>query len=242
MTIMRRLRRLMSVTRLVPLRPLACSKLRQRVGEMAAADRVRYEVVFVAGGIMPAEFRYGPLIAALGSDVRAITKDLEVYLAPQVPDDHTIGAEVQGIARVADAEGLERFHLYGFSGGASAGLAYVAEHPERVLSLTLDHPATDFSDEHLTETREKYLPLTELPPDRFMRAFFAGGGEPPPEESASETPAEPEPPWMANRPSGLRAFIRAIATSDVPTNRLSSFGGPVYFIYGATSAEGYEPM
>ena len=203
-----------------------------------------HEVILVAGGIMPAEFRYAPLLEALGSDVRAVTKDLEVYIAPQVPEDHSIDAEVEGITRVADAEGFGRFHLYGYSGGASAGLAYVAEHPERILSLTMDHPATDFSDEHLAETREKYLPLTELPPDRFLRAFFAGGVEPPPEEPTPESQAEPEPEpeWMSNRPAGLRAFIRAIANSRVPIERLDSFEGPVYFIYGALSAAGYEPM
>jgi len=201
-------------------------------------------VIFVAGGIMPAEFRYAPLLEALGSDVRAVTKDLEVYRAPQVPEDHTIDAEVDGITRVAEAEGFEQFHLYGYSGGASVALALVAEHSERVLSLAMDHPASDFSDEHLSEIREIYLPLTELPPDRFLRAFFAGGIEPPPDEPASEAEPEPEaqPEWMANRPAGLRAFIRAIATSHVPIDRLASFEGPVYFIYGALSAEGYEPM
>src|SRR5947209_2414473 len=112
---------------------------------------------------MPARLRYGALLEALGSDVRAVTKDLEVYIAPQIPEDHTIDAEIEGIARVADAEGFERFHLYGYSGGASAALAYVADNSERALSLTMDHPATDFSDEALAETRKTYLPLTELP-------------------------------------------------------------------------------
>src|SRR5712692_3421894 len=115
----------------VRLRGLSCFESIATEVDKMATDRRLPDVIFVAGGIMPAEFRYAPLLKALGSDVRAVTKDLEVYLGPQVPEDHTIGAEVEGITRAADAEGFSRFHLYGYSGGASAGLAYVATHPER---------------------------------------------------------------------------------------------------------------
>jgi hypothetical protein len=67
---------------------------------------------------MPAALRYGPLLAALGEGIEALPKDLEVYADSEPPQDYSIGTEVEGVSRVADAADFKRFHLYGHSGGA----------------------------------------------------------------------------------------------------------------------------
>jgi len=66
--------------------------------------------------------------------------------------------------------------------------------------------------------REVNLPMLELPPDELVRAFtrllVRSDLEPPP------PPDGPPPPWMSTRPAGISAFIRALADSDVPIDRL----------------------
>ena len=70
-------------------------------------------------------------------------KELEVYAGGQVPDDYSLEMEVEGLRRFASDRGNGRFHLYGYSIGASIALAYAAKHGQQVVSLALDEPATD---------------------------------------------------------------------------------------------------
>src|SRR5881394_1139041 len=102
------------------------------------------DVFLLPGIIAPAAIRYAPLLRALGDGVHAVAKELEVYAAGAPAPDYSIGKEVDGIARAADAAGLGRFHLYGHSGGGAIALAFAAAHPNRLLSLALDEPAVDF--------------------------------------------------------------------------------------------------
>ena len=104
--------------------------------------------VFLPGIIAPARVRYAALLEHL-REVDVLAKDLEVYAGDAPPEDYSIALEVDGVAAAADRAGFDRFHLYGHSAGGAVALAYVAAHPERVLSLALDEPMTDFSDEDL---------------------------------------------------------------------------------------------
>jgi pimeloyl-ACP methyl ester carboxylesterase len=61
---------------------------------------------------------------------------------------------VDGLLRWADRAALERFHLYGHSGGGAVALAFTAAHAGRVLSLTLDEAAFDFSNEMRADLAE----------------------------------------------------------------------------------------
>src|SRR5438045_4067123 len=97
--------------------------------------------ILLPGGVMPADLAYGALIEALGDDVEAIAKDLEVYAGPEPPPGYTLDNEIDGIARAAGGAGFERFHLVGYSGGGAASLAFAAKHPERLMSLALLEPA-----------------------------------------------------------------------------------------------------
>jgi pimeloyl-ACP methyl ester carboxylesterase len=185
----------------------------------------RVPVIFLPGIIAPAALRYQPLFEALGDDVDAVPKDLEVYGGSSVPPPgYSLDTEIDGIARVADEHGFDRFHLYGHSGGGACALAYTAVHPERVLTLALDEPATDFSPEDFREIREVFLPMLQLPPDEqlpaFLRAQLREGVEPPPPREGSP------PPWMADRPAGVMAFVRGVSRADLPGVRPDGVGPP----------------
>ena len=201
----------------------------------------RVPVIFLPGIIAPAALRYQPLFEALGDHVDAVPKDLEVYGGPSVPPaGYSLDTEVDGIARVADEHGFGTFHLYGHSGGGACALAYTAMHPERVLTLALDEPASDFTKEDLQELREVFLPMLELPPDQQMAAFLHAqmreGVEPPPRREG------PPPPWMADRPAGVTVFVRAVSRAEVPVERLKAFDRPVYYSHNSLSNERWERM
>jgi pimeloyl-ACP methyl ester carboxylesterase len=66
------------------------------------------------------------LLAALGADVDAVPKELEVYATSEPPPGYSLDLEVDGVTREADAHGWTRFHLVGYSGGGSAALAFTA--------------------------------------------------------------------------------------------------------------------
>ena len=68
---------------------------------------VRYRVVFLPGGVLPAKPAYAALLGVLGDQVDAVTKDLEVYAQEQPPPDFSLGTEVDGISREADAHGTQ---------------------------------------------------------------------------------------------------------------------------------------
>ena len=197
--------------------------------------------IFLPGILMPTFLRYGPLRGELGDTRATFTKELEVYAAAAAPADYSIGVEVDGLDRFADEHGLDRFHLYGHSAGGAIALAYAAAHPQRLLSLALDEPASDFSDED-RRAIDQDLPsdLDDLPvPERmirFTRSMLRPGIEAP-------TMAPPaDNPEMAKRPAGLSAFRRALTSFRLDLDALRSFAGPAYYSYGSLSNERWEAI
>jgi hypothetical protein len=47
-------------------------------------------VILLPGIVLPAGLAYGALIPALGPDVVAVAKDLEVYTTPEPPEDYSL--------------------------------------------------------------------------------------------------------------------------------------------------------
>jgi pimeloyl-ACP methyl ester carboxylesterase len=182
---------------------------------------------------MPAAIRYAPLLEALDGSTRAVVKELEVYATATPPEGYGIECEVEGISRAADAAGFDRFHLYGHSAGGACALAYVAAHPERVLSLALDEPASDFSREDRLALQQDLDEIAKRPADEMLSAFLrlqlAPGVEPP------SRPAGSPPAWMANRPAGIDAFVAALLEYRLPPERLRTFNRPVYYSHGSLS-------
>lgn len=74
--------------------------------------------------------------AWLSADYRIINIDLPGHgHAPSVPGGVSLAGMADGIARLAEARGLERFHFLGVSLGAMIGFDLAARHPERLSSL-----------------------------------------------------------------------------------------------------------
>lgn len=195
-----------------------------------------FRVAFLPGSVLPAQDAYGGLVEVLGSDVDALVKDLEVYASPEPPLTYTLDSEVDGLLRGADERGWSDFHLVGYSGGGAASLAFTARHPERLLSLALLEPAWAGRWDRTAEEEalwQEYERLEALPSHEFMRAFMRLGVKPG-VELLPPPPGDP-PPWMAQRPAGIRAFLETFRTYDLDRDALTDFDRPVYFALGGLS-------
>lgn len=191
------------------------------------------EVIFLPGIVAPAAQRYRPLLDELDG-VAAVAKDLEVYAGDEPAPDYAIEAEVEGIAAAADRAGFARFHLYGHSAGGACALAFAAAHPDRLLSLAVDEPAADFSDEDRSDPYWDEIAAADTLPGpeavaAFLRLQLAPGVELPP------PPEGDPPPWMASRRAGIGAFARALPGHRVDPARYEAFAAPVLFTHGSLS-------
>jgi pimeloyl-ACP methyl ester carboxylesterase len=188
---------------------------------------------------VPAEPAYAKLLDVLGDRVEAVAKDLELYSGDRLPPDYSLGTEVQGLLREADKRGFDRFHLVGYSGGGASSLAFAALQGERLLSLALLEPAWAGNERTSAEDAlwQQFRELEGLPPDQFMAGFtrlqLAPGVEPP------SRPDGPPPPWMAKRPTGLRAIMAAFDNGELDLEALRAFDKPVYFAVGGRSNPDY---
>lgn len=193
-------------------------------------------VVLLPGSVLPASLAYGALIAALGPEVDAVAKELELYRDDSPPPGWGLDTEIDGVLQEADARGWETFHLVGYSGGGAAALAFAAKHPERLATLTLLEAAWagnwGWSDAH-AKLWKQYEALESLPPDRFMAEFMRLGVRPG-VKLAPPPPGEP-PPWMAKRPAGIAAFLHEFASYDLDRTALTAFQRPVLFVLGGKS-------
>ena len=144
--------------------------------------------------------------------------------------------EVEDLKHTADAGGYHKVHLVGYSGGGAVALAFVATYPERVKSLALCEPAVIPSVEWLqaeAETMRAFDRVMLLPPNEQMREFIGmhlRPGVPP----SPPPPGEP-PPWMAKRPAGLKAMVRAFSSAKITEDQFRRFHGPVYLAIGGLS-------
>jgi pimeloyl-ACP methyl ester carboxylesterase len=79
--------------------------------------------------------------------------------------------------RVADDAGIDRFHLYGHSAGGAVALALALAHPDRVLTLAVDEPASDFTDQgNAAYGWAEFERALQLPPERLDRRVPATAG------------------------------------------------------------------
>ena len=198
------------------------------------------DVVLLPGIIAPAAIRYAPLLHALGYRVHALAKELEVYAADAPAPDYSIRMEVDGVARAADAENMDRFHLYGHSGGGAIALAFAAVYPDRLQSLALDEPAVDFLSAGDAEYWHDIKRATRLQEPEATRAFLRL-------QLASDEPLPspldgPPPAWLKKRPAGIRAFVAAAESHHVDLAAYRDFHAPVYYSYGTRSHPRWATM
>jgi pimeloyl-ACP methyl ester carboxylesterase len=189
-------------------------------------------VVFLPGGVTPVAASYAPLLTELGTEIDPVLKDLEVYSGDEPPAGYSIQTEVDGLLRAVDAAGRATFHLVGFSGGGAVALAFCIQYPERVRSLALFEPA-DVPGTWDAVEREHWGAfrggLADVGPERMLAEFTRRQIRP-----GAELPRSPDgpPPWMASRPAGLMAMMRAFEADRFDRDALRGCTMPVYLAYG----------
>jgi pimeloyl-ACP methyl ester carboxylesterase len=193
-------------------------------------------VFLLPGAVLPAELAYAALLGALGPDVHAFAKDLELHATPEPPEDYGLELEIEGVLREAAERGWERFHLVGYSAGGAASLAFAAVRPERLASLALIEPAWAGNWDQSPAEKAVWLELDQLegrPDEEFMASFMRLAVMP---EVSLPAPAPGDPaPWMTKRPAGIRALNRAFKRDVIDREALHRFDRPVYVALGALS-------
>jgi pimeloyl-ACP methyl ester carboxylesterase len=206
------------------------------VGCWAREVVMAVRVLLLPGAVMPAALAYEALLAELGPDLEAVTRELELYRNDTPPADYSLATEVNGVRAEADRLGWDRLHLVGYSAGGSVALAYAARDPGRLLSLALLEPAWagdwGWSPAH-RRLWESYREIEQLPPDESMPAFMRLQVRPAIDLPAP--PSGPAPPWMARRPAGIRALLRTFRDYQLDRAALAAFDAPVYFALGGRS-------
>jgi pimeloyl-ACP methyl ester carboxylesterase len=199
-------------------------------------DEELQPVVLIPGGVNPAAISYGPLLEVIKDDTQVVLKDLEVYASDVPPPNYSLDLEAEGIRRAADAAGMDRFHLVGYSGGGACCLMFISRYPERVLSLALIEPAWIGTGEWTPEEQEYWAELSRvmaLPVEERMAAFVHANSR---EATEPPSPApDPPPAWMAKRPAGVEAMLRAFEASDLQRASFRCFKPPVYLAVGGQS-------
>jgi pimeloyl-ACP methyl ester carboxylesterase len=194
------------------------------------------QVICIPGSVAPASQRYRPLIEHVGEAAEIHLKDLEVYRESKAPADYSIEEEVDAIDRLAESNGLDRFHLVAYSGGGFISLAYAGTRPKRLLTLALFEPA-QIPGELTAAERDFYAGLEQklsgLASDAFMSTFIREQVKP----GAVLPPPPPGPPSaeMQKRPAGIAALLKAFRAYPFDRDRLLSVAAPVLYAYGDMS-------
>jgi pimeloyl-ACP methyl ester carboxylesterase len=115
----------------------------------------------------------GRFAERLAGEASVTLKALEVWrLNQRTPYD--LELEVAGVRRSARAAGMARYHLFGFSAGATVALGAALTLGDAILTVTVLEPATigdDDWDPVEAEWRRSMAALRRLPPDRRSDAF-----------------------------------------------------------------------
>jgi len=189
------------------------------------------QLVLTPGGMMPAAPHYAPFLKYLGRDVRPLLKDFELFTHDQVPDGYSLETEVEDLRLAVDDVQFDSFHLIGYS--VCLPLAFVAEYPERVRSVTMVEPGMigsgSFAPLDMVAAHQQRV---GLPQPQMMvamnRSMLAPGVSLPP----APPPSGPPPAWMAQRLKIGPALMTALRDYDLAEAALSRFRGPVLIAVG----------
>lgn len=125
---------------------VATGRLRVRVLERRGADPGGRPLVLVHGNVSSSLF-FQRLLLALPADVRPVAVDLRGFGGTEpLPVGAASGLAdwAADVLATADALGLSRFDLFGWSMGAGVALRVLLDAPERVRSLVLQSPLSPY--------------------------------------------------------------------------------------------------
>src|SRR5215212_6358851 len=103
-------------------------------------------VIFIHGNASSSRF-FEEILVALPPRYRGLAVDLRGYGDSETkPLDATrgLGDFSDDLHALAQALGLQRFHLVGWSGGGSVAMQYTMDHPSMVASLVLVDPMSPY--------------------------------------------------------------------------------------------------
>jgi pimeloyl-ACP methyl ester carboxylesterase len=146
--------------------------------------------------------------------------------------------ELAAVQRAARDRGWSRYHLVGFSAGATVALATARADPDTVRSLALVEPAT-IGDDDWSPTekqwREDLRRVRRLPPDQrqaaFRRILMAAG---------EEVPAELGPPPLWD--TKTERLENLLAKIGFESGDLSDLTQPTLIISGAQSCRRFHEL
>jgi pimeloyl-ACP methyl ester carboxylesterase len=121
----------------------------------------------------PAERSVELVAPALGGRADIVPKDLEVWAHAPVAS-YTLDDEVEGVRCVAKSRGWSRFHIVGFSAGATVALVCARLLRSSVATVAVIEPATIGDDDWSTgeaDWRARMQAIFELPPAPRRIAF-----------------------------------------------------------------------
>jgi len=174
---------------------------------------------------------------AIGESADLHLKDLDVYREASPSAGYSIEEELDAVDRFAEAQGLDCFHLIGYSGGGFIALAYAGTRSGRVVSLALFEPAR-IPGRLSARERDAFAALeaklSGLQGSEFMAAFVR-------EQVKPGVQVSPPPPSisveMQKRPAGIAALIRAFETYQFDRASLAAAPFPVLVTYGDLTNE-----
>ncbi len=183
---------------------------------------------------MPAASSFEALLRCLGSEVRPLLKDFELYAHDQVPEGYSLDTEVESLRKAADAVRFDTFHLVGYS--TCLPIALVARYPGRVRTLAMVEPGMighgPFAPADMVAShRERVC----LPPHEQMAAMARSMLAPGVIPQSPPASAEPPPPWMQQRLRIGPALVQALLDHDLDVHALHRFNGPVLVAVGSAS-------
>jgi pimeloyl-ACP methyl ester carboxylesterase len=181
---------------------------------------------------------YERVTASLGDSAEVTLKGLEVW-ETDAWDGYGLHAEVEGIARVAGDRRLDRFHLFGFSAGATVALGAALSLGEAVESLTVFEPATIGDDDWALEEAAWRMDMARVcneVPVGARRAAFAQMMLP--SGAAAPTVVPSTAAWTA-RTDLLEAMLARVGFSS---GALAAIRAPCLVLTGGRSHPRFAQM
>lgn len=126
-------------------------------------DSGRGEAVMLVHGFGSSSYSWREVIADLEKSYRVISIDLAGFGFTERPAEktaYTRFAQGELMIAVADALGIDRFHLVGHSYGGAVGAALAVRRPERIETLTLLNAAGPIYPQLRRSKLARFRPLT----------------------------------------------------------------------------------